>query len=403
MIEVLARFLGSSFSFNLHPFFSYASTRMLLAAATALVLTIFIGPRFIRALGRLNIGQKVRTKEAPQISQFHEKKNGTPTMGGLLVVFSMLVSLVLWMDLTHPFTLILLVVTVGLSLVGGIDDYLKIRRANTKGLKPRYKIFWQVVIAAFVASYLLVPVASKSLEFGSFFKPPVVKEVRMIEGKKEMTSLTVNQYASKLYIPFFKTPFDLSGLIGRAFLFVFFMFVITGSSNAVNLSDGLDGLATGLLMICAVPFIAVAFMSNHIEIARYLNIAYIEGSSEIAIYLSAFIGALLGFLWYNSPPAQVFMGDIGSLTFGGILGTSAVLLRREFLLALVGGMFVIETLSVILQVAYFRKSKGKRLFLCAPIHHHFECKGLADTKVVIRFWIIALLLAIIGVLSLKLQ
>jgi len=403
MIQWVAHFLGTLLGFNLHPFFSYASTRMLLAAATALILTIFAGPCFIRALSRLKIGQRVRTQEAPQISKFHEKKNGTPTMGGLLVVFSMVISLIFWMDLTHPFTLILLVVTLGLALIGGLDDYLKIRKANTKGLRPRYKLFWQVIIAAFVASYLIVPTVSTGFESGSFFKPPVIKEVKVNEGKKEMAPLTVTQYASKLYMPFFKTPFDLSSLLGRGFLFIFFIFVITGSSNAVNLSDGLDGLAAGLLMICAVPFVAIAFMSNHIEIARYLNITYIEGGSEIAIYLSAFIGALLGFLWYNSPPAQVFMGDIGSLTFGGILGVSAVLLRREFLLALVGGMFVIETLSVILQVVYFRKTKGKRLFLCAPIHHHFECKGLADTKVVIRFWIIALLLAILGVLSLKLQ
>lgn len=403
MIELLIKLLSNLFDVTVHPFFSYASTRLLLSATTTLVLTIFIGPSFIRRLQSLKIGQKVRIDEAPQISEFHEQKQGTPTMGGVLVIVSMLISLILWMDLKSPFTWLLGTCLVILACVGGIDDYLKIKRNNTRGIKPRWKVFWQLIAAGVIASYLLIPSVSKGVESTFGLKAPVVKEVRFVEGKKSVQEVPLDHFGKEIFIPFCKAPFKFSGHIAALILFCFYLFVITGSSNAVNLTDGLDGLAAGLLMICAAPLIIVAFASSNIEIARYLNIPYIEGSHEIAIFLSAFVGGLLGFLWYNSPPAQVFMGDIGSLTFGGLLGIVSVLLRREFLLALVGGLFVLETLSVILQVASFRLRGGKRIFLCAPIHHHFECKGMKETKVVIRFWIIGLLLALLGILSLKLQ
>ena len=225
--------------------------------------------------------------------------------------------------------------------------------------------------------------------------PPVVKE----EGKTQKT-LTQKEYVSRVYVPFIKGSVILLGPILAT---LFMMFVITGSSNAVNLTDGLDGLAAGCLIMVASTFALIAFVSNHVDLARYLNILYIEGSGEIAIYMSAFVGGCLGFLWYNAHPAEVFMGDIGSLSLGGILGVSAVLLKREFLLAIVGGIFVAEALSVILQVASFKLRNKKRIFLCAPLHHHFEYKGWPETKVVIRFWIVGLILAISGLLSLKFQ
>jgi phospho-N-acetylmuramoyl-pentapeptide-transferase len=403
MIEILLKMVSTLFGVTVHPFFSYASTRLLLSSATTLVLTIFIGPWFIRRLQMLKIGQKVRTDEAPQILEFHEQKQGTPTMGGVLVIVSMLISSILWMDLKSPFTWLLGICLVILACVGGYDDYLKIRHNNTRGTRPKWKIFWQLAAAGVIACYLLIPSVSKGLESTFGLKAPVVKEVRFVEGKKSVQEVPLDEFSKELFIPFCKAPLKFSGHIAAFILFCFYLFVIAGSSNAVNLTDGLDGLAAGLLMICAAPLIIVAFASSNIEIARYLNIPYIEGSHEIAIFLAGFVGGLLGFLWYNSPPAQVFMGDIGSLAFGGILGVTSVLLRREFLLALVGGLFVVETLSVILQVASFRLRGGKRIFLCAPIHHHFECMGIKETKVVIRFWIVGLLLALLGILSLKLQ
>ena len=215
--------------------------------------------------------------------------------------------------------------------------------------------------------------------------------------------ISLKEYASRLYIPFFKESLVTASGWGVIFMAFFFFIVITGSSNAVNLTDGLDGLAAGCLIMVAGALAVVAFVSNHLEIARYLNILYVEGSGEIAIYLSALIGACLGFLWYNGYPAQVFMGDTGSLTLGGIIGVSAVLLKREFLLGIVGAIFVAEALSVILQVASYRLRNKKRIFLCAPLHHHFEYKGWPETKVVIRFWIVGLLFAIIGIASLKFQ
>lgn len=383
--------------------FTYYSTRMLLAAATALLLSIFLGPYFIRKLYELKIGQPIRKDECPLLGKLHEKKQNTPTMGGILIIFSMLVSLILWMDLRNIFTLILLVTTLFLGFIGGRDDYLKLKYKNTKGMSARGKLFFQFLLSAFVALYLFVPVINQSVHVGKWFPPPVIKEQHLGSDEEMGQTLSVNEYASRVYMPFFKDPvFIFSGLttiLGAFFIF----FVITGSSNATNLTDGLDGLAAGCLILVATCLAFIAFVSNHIEVARYLNILYIEGSGEIAIYLCALVGACLGFLWYNGHPAQVFMGDIGSLTLGGIIGVSAVLLKREFLLAIVGGIFVAEALSVILQVASFRLRNKKRVFLCAPLHHHFEYKGWPETKVVIRFWIVGLLLAIIGIASLKFQ
>jgi phospho-N-acetylmuramoyl-pentapeptide-transferase len=382
--------------------FFYSSTRMLLAAVTSLIFTIFLGKKFIKKLYEMKIGQQIRGKEECELlSELHGKKKDTPTMGGVLILSSMALSLFLWMDLTNIFTLILFLTSLFLGVLGGIDDYLKLKKKNTKGLRPRVKFLCQLIFASLVALYLLYPAVSKGIGKSGVFTPPVAKEQVVKSG--QMKSLTLKQYSSRIYLPFFKEAVaTLKGPL-IILLFFFFIFVIIGSSNAVNLTDGLDGLAAGCLILVSSVLALFAFVSNNIEISKYLNILYIEGSGEIAVYLFSLAGASLGFLWYNGYPAQVFMGDTGSLALGGIIGVSAVLLKREALLALIGGIFVAEALSVILQVWSYRFRNKKRIFLCAPLHHHFEYKGWPETKVVIRFWILGLLLAIVGIASLKFQ
>lgn len=393
--------------------FEYYSTRMMLAAITSLMISIFLGPRFIKKLYEWKIGQPIRMEECPLLGQLHSKKKDTPTMGGALILFSMLVSMLLWMDLTHVFTLILFITTITLGLLGGRDDYLKLRYKNTKGLSGRKKLLVQALLGGIVALYFLNPYISQSIQIGEWFTPPVVKEQSYLKMPHEIGSdsqttkiqsvVPLDEYASRVYVPFFKEHLlSLTGAMGllAALLIIF---VVTGSSNAVNLTDGLDGLAAGCLIMVASCLAIIAFISNHLEIAGYLNILYIEGSGEIAIYLSAFVGACIGFLWYNGHPAQVFMGDTGSLALGGIIGVSAILLKRELLLAIIGGIFVAEALSVILQVSSYKWRNKRRIFLCTPLHHHFEYMGWPETKIVVRFWIVGLLLAIIGMASLKLQ
>lgn len=409
MILFFLDFLKLHFGIKAPTVFSYYSTRMMLAAMTALILSIFLGPRFIKKLYELKIGQTIRKEECPLLGELHSKKKDTPTMGGLLILFSMLVAMLLWMDLTHVFTLLLFLTTVIFGFLGGIDDYYKLKYKNTKGISARAKMGIQVLASTLLAIYLLFPAVSEWVHVKGWFAPPVVKEQLVQKPGEphemgvESKSITLSDYASRLYLPFFKDPvMTLTGIFTLLGI-IFIVFVVTGSSNAVNLTDGLDGLAAGCLIMVAVCLALIAFCSNNIDIAYYLNILYIEGSGEIAIYLSAFCGACLGFLWYNGHPAQVFMGDTGSLALGGILGVSAVLLRREALLGIIGGIFVAEALSVILQVGSYRYRNKKRIFLIAPLHHHFEYKGWPETKVVIRFWIVGLLLAIIGIASLKFQ
>jgi phospho-N-acetylmuramoyl-pentapeptide-transferase len=408
MILLLIDFLKEYAGVKVPAVFSYFSTRMMLAALTSLLLSIFLGPFFIRKLYEMKIGQSIRKEDCPLLGKLHEKKQNTPTMGGLLILFSMLVSLFIWMDLTNIFTLILFITTLFLGMIGGRDDYLKLKYKNTRGMSAKGKLFFQFLLSAGIASYFLWTPVSQVMANGNWFQPPVIKENVAAKDKEssaiQSTSpLSLREYASRLYIPFFKEPVLTLGGFSLLFMAFFMFFVITGCSNAANLTDGLDGLAAGCLIMVAGALGIIAFVSNHVDIARYLNILYIEGSGEISIYLCAMMGACLGFLWYNGHPAQVFMGDTGSLPLGGILGVSAVLLRREFLLGIVGGIFVVEALSVILQVASFRLRNKKRIFLIAPLHHHFEYKGWPETKVVIRFWIVGLLLAIIGVASLKFQ
>ncbi len=357
-------------SYHIPAVFFYTSTRMLLSALTTLAVTIFLGPWFIRKLYELKIGQPIRSEECPVLGELHKEKKDTPTMGGLLILFAVEVAGLMWLDLSSAYSWILLASTLFLGVIGGVDDYLKLKYKNSRGMPSRVKFTLQMVVAAGVmgVAYFLWP-----------------------------------DYLGVYFVPFFKHPALLLHGVWLAAGFLFSLIVITGASNAVNLSDGLDGLASGLILMVAVVLGLVAFASNHIEFAHYLNIMPIRGGSEIAVFLLGLSGACLGFLWYNGHPAQVFMGDVGSLTMGGLLGICAILLRRELLLALVGGVFVAEALSVILRVGSYKLRGGQRVFLCAPVHHHFEYKGWAETKVVIRFIIVGFLLAMIGLASLKFQ
>lgn len=375
--------------------FLYTSTRMMLAAMTSLLFCICIGPYFIRKLYELKIGQTIRKEECPHLGKLHEKKQDTPTMGGVLILTGMLLSMILWMDFRSIFTYLLGFTTLVLGYAGGWDDYLKLKHKNTKGLSAKKKLLYQSFVALVVIIYLFSPAVNESITEWLGVAPPIIKV--------DQTSIPLSEFASRIYIPFIKDPLTVfQGALSIAVMLLIYC-VIVGSSNAVNLTDGLDGLASGCLIMAALALALVAFVSNNGDIARYLHIPYIEGSGEIAVYLSAFVGACLGFLWYNGHPAQVFMGDIGSLTLGGVMGVSAVLLKKELFLGLIGGVFVAEALSVILQVSSYKFRNKRRIFLCAPLHHHFEYQGWAETKIVTRFWIIALLLAIIGIASLKFQ
>ena len=378
LITLLSRLLGESMPL----FLLNTSTRMILALLTSLLASILLGPPFIRMLTRLKVGQTIRTDDCPPLGDLHKKKKDTPTMGGALILASMLLSLFLWMDPTHLFTWLLFITTVFLGFVGGYDDYLKLRHKNTKGLSAKRKMVLQAILSLFVV--------------GTFYlvDAPLIKEVT---GEK--TTVQLSEFVQRVYLPFKETPLLEMGAI---LTLIWGFLVISGTSNAVNLTDGLDGLASGCLIMTATCLVIVAFVSNNIDLASYLHLPYIEGSGEVGIYLASMVGAILGFLWYNSHPAEVFMGDTGSIALGGVLGVSSLLLKKELLLALVGGIFVMEALSVILQVASFRYRK-KRIFLIAPLHHHFEYLGWAETKVVMRFWIVSLILCLIGIISLKVQ
>lgn len=367
MLLFILDYLQKAFSLKIPAVFAYSSTRMILSAITTVVFTIFLGPRFIKKLYELKIGQPVRTmEECPLLAQLHGKKQDTPTMGGILILSSMLLSLFLWMDLSNVFTLILFLTTVVLGFLGGMDDYLKLRKKNTKGLRPKKKMAVQFLFSSLIAIYLLCPAVTHFIHRAKFFRPPVAKEqvvMQKSEGKKTvyaLQTLSTREYMERLYVPFVKDPVFLFQGFLTIGAFLLMVIVITGCSNAVNLTDGLDGLAAGCLVMVSAVLALIAFLSNHIDMARYLNILYIEGSGEIAIYLFALAGASIGFLWYNGYPAQVFMGDTGSLALGGIIGVSAVLLRREVLLAIVGGIFVAEAVSVILQVLSYRYRNKKR-------------------------------------------
>jgi len=344
--------------------FKYITFRSAGATLTAFFLGLFLGPRIIRFMRRVQgKGQPIRA-EGPES---HKTKVGTPTMGGAIILASLTCSTLLWGDLKNPFLWITLLTCLGLGVLGGIDDYIKVTRQNAKGMLSKVKFYGQVVVVL-VATYFI-----------SEYLPPAVE--------------------SHLALPFFKDV-----LINLGFFFIpFSLCVIVGSSNAVNLTDGLDGLAIGPIITTATCFGIIAYVVGNAIFANHLQLHFVPGSGELSVFCGALVGASLSFLWFNAPPAQIFMGDMGSLAIGGALGTMGVITKHEIVLALIGGVFVIETLSVIIQVLYFKHSGGKRIFLMAPLHHHFEKKGWAESTVVIRFWIISFVLALLGLATLKLR
>jgi phospho-N-acetylmuramoyl-pentapeptide-transferase len=345
-------------SFNV---FRYITFRTIFASITALLICLVLGRWFIEKLQKMQIDQQIR-EDGPQT---HLVKKGTPTMGGMLIIFAVTVSTILWANLSVMYIWLALLVTVGFGLIGFLDDYRKLAVKNSRGVPGKVRLAAEILIALFVGAVL-------------YFKPG---------------------FSTQVTIPFFKTVLPNLGW-GYILLCVF---IIVGAANAVNLTDGLDGLATGPAGICFVTYLLFAYFAGNIKVAYYLQIPYVPGAGELSVFCGAFMGAALGFLWFNAHPAEIFMGDVGSLSMGGALGTVAVITKQEILLAIVGGVFVMETFSVIFQVGYFKLTGGKRIFQMAPIHHHFELKGWAEPKVIVRFWIIAILLALVAISTLKLR
>jgi phospho-N-acetylmuramoyl-pentapeptide-transferase len=343
--------------------FGYITFRTAMATLSALLVSLLLGPGLIRRLRHFQIGQEIRA-EGPQS---HQVKRGTPTMGGLLILSAVILPTVLWADLRNHFVWTALVATVSFGAIGFTDDYLKISRKRNLGLTARSKFALQVVVALGLGVYLIWLSAH-------------------------------GQFETKLSFPFFKTwRIDLGW-----FYPAFVLCVLTGAANAVNLTDGLDGLAIGSLLVAWAAFSVLTYAAGHAKVAEYLAITNVKGVGELTIFCGAVVGASLGFLWFNSHPAELFMGDVGSMGLGGALGTTALLIKQEILLVLVGGLFVVEALSVIIQVGSF-KLRGQRVFRMSPLHHHFELGGWSETKVVIRFWIVAIIFALLALATLKLR
>lgn len=341
--------------------FRYITFRTIYATITALVICFVLGPWLIRKLQSLKVGQPIR-EDGPES---HLSKEGTPTMGGILIIFAVVISTLLWANLTVDYIWLVLMVTIGFGLIGFMDDYRKLVKSDSKGIPGKTRLTGEIIIALFMSIVL-------------YMKP---------------------DFSSNITIPFFKTVLPN---LGWGYIF-FATFIIVGAANAVNLTDGLDGLAIGPSITCFGTYLTFAYLVGNFKTAHYLQIPYVPGIGELAIFCGATVGAGFGFLWYNTYPAQVFMGDVGSLSLGGALGALAIMTKQEILLAIVGGIFVLETFSVIFQVGWFKISNGKRIFKMAPIHHHFELKGWAEPKIIVRFWIISILLALVAISTLKLR
>jgi phospho-N-acetylmuramoyl-pentapeptide-transferase len=356
LYHLFFRFSSEFSAFNV---FRYITFRTGAATLTALFIAFMVGPPLIRWLERMRVEQPIR-----DIGPDHQSKEGTPTMGGLLILLSLLVSVLLWSNLDNRFVWIVIGITSGYGLLGFIDDYRKVKEGHSGGISARAKLFWQTLMAIGVA----------------------------------LAIYTDPDFDAHLAVPFFKNFTPYLGI----FYVPFAAFVIVATSNSVNLTDGLDGLAIGPVLVAAGTFLILSYAAGHAGIADYLAIKYVPGSGHLAIFCGALIGGGLGFLWFNASPAQLFMGDVGSLALGGALGTMAVLIRQEFLLPIVGGIFVVEALSVMIQVASF-KMTGKRVFLMAPIHHHYEKLGWPEQKIVVRFWIVSAILGLVALSTLKLR
>ncbi len=350
-------------SFKVFNVFRYITFRSAMAILTGLVVSLVLGPWLIERLRHFQIGQEIR-EEGPAT---HHAKKGTPTMGGLLILTAVVPTTLLWTDLRNPFVWIAIVAMCGFGAIGFWDDYLKIAKKRSLGLSARGKLGFQVLLSLAIGALLYV------MSYQGLF-------------------------STRLVFPFVKSFAPLLGV----FFPVFVVLVLTGASNAVNLTDGLDGLAIGSFLIASTTFMILAYAAGNAIVADYLGIANVKGAGELTIFCGALVGASLGFLWYNGHPAEIFMGDVGSMALGGALGTIAVLIKQEYMLAIVGGLFVVEAGSVIVQVASF-KSRGKRVFRMSPLHHHFELSGWSEAKVVIRFWIIAIIFALLGLATLKLR
>ncbi|MDE2387778.1 MAG: phospho-N-acetylmuramoyl-pentapeptide-transferase [Betaproteobacteria bacterium] len=361
MLLTLSQWLAQDIrTFNV---FSYITLRTVLAALTALVISFIIGPLMIRKLTAYKIGQSVRD-DGPQT---HLVKTGTPTMGGALILTAIVLTTLLWSDLSNRYVWVVLATTLGFGVIGWVDDYRKVVHRNPKGLSARAKFFWQSLIALAVALYLV--------------------SIAEIPAQTDMI------------VPFFK---EVAIPLGAAGFVVLSYFVIVGTSNAVNLTDGLDGLAIMPTVMISSALAVFAYASGHVVFAKYLGIPYIPNVGELAVFCGAMTGAGLAFLWFNAYPAEVFMGDVGALALGAALGIVTVIVRQEIVLVIMGGVFVVEALSVMLQVASF-KLLGKRIFRMAPLHHHFELKGWKENQVVVRFWIITFILVLVGLSTLKLR
>ena len=392
MLLSLATWLQAlSPEFGFFRVFQYLTFRAVMAAMTALVIGIVAGPWVIRKLTELKIGQPVRG----YAMETHLSKSGTPTMGGVLILLSIAISTLLWFDWSNRFVWIVMIVTFGFGAIGWVDDWRKVVNKDPEGMRSREKYFWQSVIGLLAALYLAFAISGASnAEVWALFVGWV------------SSGFTIDlPHAAGLLVPFFKEvnyPLGVAGFVILSYL------VIVGSSNAVNLTDGLDGLAIMPVIMVGSALGIFAYVTGSSVFSKYLLFPHIPGTGELLIFCAAMAGAGLAFLWFNAHPAQVFMGDVGALALGGALGTIAVIVRQEIVLAIMGGIFVVEALSVMLQVSYFKYTKrrfgqGRRLLKMAPLHHHFEKSGWAETQVVVRFWIITMLLCLVGLSSLKLR
>ncbi len=357
------------FGYNIFNVFQYVTFRAIAGFITALVFSLILGPKFIHLLKKSQAIEIINEN----LPETHKAKIGTPTMGGLIALSGLLISSLMWNNLTNSYVLIMYLTTIWLGSVGFLDDYLKNFRHTKRGLIAKYKLISQIVLGLIIACVL-------------FF------------GSPEKSSITT------IHLPFVKDTF----IQLKWFFIPFVIFMIVGTSNAVNLTDGLDGLAGGTIALAAFALGIMAYIKGHFVIADYLNLEFIKNGGELAIFTSTLVGTMLGFLWFNIKPAQIFLGDTGSLSLGGILAVLAILLREEIFFAIAGGIFVFEALSTLIQRYYFKYTriktgKGKRVFLCAPIHHHFELKGLSEEKIVIRFWIVAALLTAFALATIKLR
>lgn len=389
MFLTLAQLLQADYGF--FRVFNYITFRAVMATLTALMIGLSFGPWVIRRLTILKVGQAVRT-DGPKT---HLVKSGTPTMGGVLILIGIAISTLLWADLSNRFIWVVLWVTLGFGIVGWVDDYRKVVYKNPKGMSSREKYLWQSIIGFFAASYLVFALTDPSSS-GIF--------AHVTQWINSGFTIQIPNNLN-LVVPFFKSinyPLGVIGFVVLTYL------VIVGSSNAVNLTDGLDGLVIMPVILVAAALGIFAYVTGNAIYAKYLLFPFLPGTGELLIFCGAIGGAGLAFLWFNTHPAQVFMGDVGALALGGALGTVAVIVRQEIVLFIMGGIFVVETLSVMLQVSWFKYTKkkygeGRRIFKMAPLHHHFELSGWKETQVVVRFWIITIILVLVGLSSLKLR